>query len=345
MTAGLLAANLIGHGEVVELLQHELAKPSHAYLFVGPAGVGKATVARDFARLLLCPIGGDHVEPCRSCRRIASGNHPDLVLVEPEGRASLGVETARSVVSQAVLSPVESERRVFLAEDAGTMTEQAANALLKTLEEPTAAVTFLLVSESEDDFPLTLASRCRVVRFGRVPEDELTAELERQGLAAEEARVLALVSGGRPGLALQLGSEPQVADLRQAWLNLPSRLSGRPGDSFRLAEEMIALIEPLASELAGTVAGGAEQRDRAKRRATQSLLASGLEILASFYLDSASLQLGGPIRNRDVALSELARVSPAVAVNAANLILDAVVDLIGNLRPLPLLAALFTSLE
>jgi hypothetical protein len=108
---------------------------------------------------------------------------------------------------------------------------------------------------------------------------------------------------------------------------------------------MLNAIEPLASDLAGSVSGGAEHRDRAKRRATQSLLASGLEILASFYLDSASLQLGGPIRNRDVPLAELARGSPASAVAAASLILDAVVDLSGNLRPIPVLAALFTSLE
>lgn len=345
MTTALLAPELIGHGEVTELLNRELKEPSHAYLFTGPAGVGKATVAREFARLLLCPEAGDHALPCSSCRRVGSGNHPDLVVVEPEGRASLGVDTARSMVTQAVLSPVESHRRVFLVDDAGLMTEQAANAMLKTLEEPTAVVTFLIVSESDDDFPPTVASRCRVIRFGRVPEAELTEALTERGMEAEEARVLAMVSGGRPGLALQLGPGSPVAELRRAWLSLPVRFSGRPGDGFSLAEEMMTSIEPLAAEIAGAVAGGAELRDRARRRATQSLLASGLEILASFYLDAASLQLGGPIRNRDVPLAELTHVSPAVAIRAATLILDAVVDLSGNLRPIPVLAALFTAIE
>ncbi|MEX0667686.1 MAG: hypothetical protein WD313_05100, partial [Acidimicrobiia bacterium] len=104
---------VIGHREIVTFLQAEMAAPGHAYLFTGASAVGKATVAREFARLLLCPEAGAHVEPCRSCRRVASGNHPDLISVEPEGRTSLGVDQARGVVSQAALSPVESPTRVF----------------------------------------------------------------------------------------------------------------------------------------------------------------------------------------------------------------------------------------
>jgi DNA polymerase III delta' subunit len=334
---------VIGHREVVDFLRAEVVAPGHAYLFTGAGSVGKATVAREFARLLLCPEVGDHGEPCRSCRRVASGNHPDLITVEPEGRTSLGVDQARGVVSQAALSPVESPRRVFLFEDAGLMTEQAANTLLKTLEEPTAPVIFLLVAESEDDFPPTIASRCRTVHFGRVPDDELTQALVDRGIGAEAARVAAMVAGGRPGLALALATRPEVARVRQAWLSLPERVTARPGDGFALAEEMLATLEPLAVDLAG-VEGTAEARDRAKKRATQSLLAGGLEILASFYADGASLQLGGPVRNRDVPLPSLTTVPPARAVANAQLVLDAVVDLAGNLRATPVLASLFTSL-
>ena len=128
-----VAFSLIGHHDVLAFIESELKKPSHAYLFVGPTGTGKATVAREFARLLLCPEHGVHDEACSSCRRIGTGNHPDLVIVEPEGRTSLGADTARWVVGQAVLTPVESDRRLFLIEEAGLMTDQAANALLKTL--------------------------------------------------------------------------------------------------------------------------------------------------------------------------------------------------------------------
>jgi DNA polymerase-3 subunit delta' len=334
---------VIGHREVLAFLRAELASPGHAYLFTGAAAVGKATVAKEFARLLLCPAGGDHEQPCRSCRRVASGNHPDLITVEPEGRTSLGVDQARGVVSQASLSPVESPTRVFLFADAGLMTEQAANTLLKTLEEPTAPVIFLLVAESEDDFPPTIASRCRTVHFGRVPDDELTQALVGRGIAAEAARVAAMVAGGRPGLAVALATRPDVARVRQAWLSVPERVTARPGDGFRLAEEMLAALEPLAADLAAGEAS-AEARDRAKKRATQSLLAGGLEILASFYVDGASLQLGGPVRNRDVPLPALTTVPPARAVANAQLVLDAVVDLAGNLRAVPVLASLFSSL-
>jgi DNA polymerase III delta' subunit len=338
-----LASTLIGHEEVLAFLGNELKRSSHAYLFVGPTGTGKATLAREFARLLLCPDNGQHEVACSSCRRIGTGNHPDLIVVEPEGRTSLGADTARWVVGQAVLTPVESERRVFLVEEAGLMTDQAANALLKTLEEPSAPVVFLLVAESEEDFPPTVASRCRIVRMGRVPEDHLTAALIARGIEKEKAQVLALVSSGRPGLALQLAGQPEIAELRQTWLSVPNRPSARPGDAITMAEELLARIEPLATQVAASQPT-ADQRDRAKRRASQSLLAGGLEILASFYLDSASLQLGGPIRNTDVPLPDLTRSSPARSVAASHQVLDAIVDLAGNLRPVPVLAALFSSL-
>ena len=100
--------DVIGHDRVTELLQREAPAAANAYLLVGASGVGKATVARRFATLLLCPEGGNHAlvegpEECRTCRRVMSGSHPDLILVEPEGRQSLGVDQARSTIAQAAL--------------------------------------------------------------------------------------------------------------------------------------------------------------------------------------------------------------------------------------------------
>jgi DNA polymerase-3 subunit delta' len=335
-------AGVIGHQRVLDLLTREAPSPANAYLFIGAAGVGKATVARRFTALLLCPDGGDHAEACRSCRRVESGNHPDLIVVAPEGRQSLGVDQARATIQQASLSPVESPRKVFLFEEAGLLTEQAANALLKTLEEPSDTTVFVLVAESEDQLPTTVASRCRTVHFGRVSEEELLTALGGHGIGPEQVATLARLSGGRPGLALSLHASPAVAGFRTAWLSVPVRATDRAGESFVLASEMLASVDPLLEGVGDELTK--EQADKDKRRVRQALLATGLEIMASWYLDAAAVQLGGPIRNRDVPVALLTEVTPTRAVRNAERVMDAVVDLEANLRPQLLLADLFCDL-
>ncbi len=331
---------LVGHARVVDLLTRELESPAGAYLFVGAAAVGKATAARHFATGLLCPVGDP---TCNICRRARAGNHADLVPVLPEGRATLGVDQARSVVAQAAVAPVEGERKVFLFEEAGAMTDQAANALLKTLEEPTATTVFILVAESEDEFPSTISSRCRTVHFGRVEEGELIEALAAGGLSREDAEGLARVAGGRPGLAFALARRPQAAEFRRLWLSIPGRVTPRPGDAQRLAEEVLGALEPMIAEAVGDTEDK-DRKARAERRAELALLTSGLEILASWYTDSASLQHGGPIRNTDIPLADLTDVTPAQAVANAERVLDATVDLTLNLRRQLLLAHLFATL-
>lgn len=339
-----LFAGIVGHARVAELLRREARSPANAYLFTGVSGVGKATVARAFVTLLLCPEGGDHDEPCRSCRRVVSGNHPDLTVVRPEGRQSLGVDQARSTVQQAVMAPVEGDRKVFLLEEASATTEQAANALLKTLEEPTATTVFVLVAEAEDDLPSTVASRCRSIHFGRVPEPEIREALESAGVASERAAVLATMVGGRPGLAMALAASPDVAEYRSRWLEIPHRVSDRPGESFQLAQEILAAADPLADGAVDADGLTKEEADRGRRRARTALLVTGLEILATWYADAAAVQYGSQIRNADVSVASLTAVSPRRAVRNAEIVLDAVADLQANLRPQLLLANLFTEL-
>lgn len=333
-----LFSDVIGHGRVVALLERELAAPAQAYLFVGSQSVGKEHVARRFAAGLL---GG--VEDERALRLALAGNHPDLTILEPEGATSLGVDQAREVVSRASMAPVESSRTVFLLPDAGAMTESAANALLKTLEEPTSAVVFLLVAESEDDFPPTVASRCRTIHMGRVPLDDVVAALQARGLTADEATGVAIVSGGRPGLALALMSRPEVAQFRTMWLSIPERVSPHPGDGQRIASEVLSELAPLVED---AVPDGLnkDKAQRARRRVEMSLLVSGLEILASWYADSAALQMGGPVRNGDLELGPFTDVAPRKAVRSAEEVLDAVVDIQSNLRRELVLANLFSSL-
>ena len=334
---------VIGHERVVELLRREVSAPAQAYLFTGPDSVGKATLAARFAAALLCAEGGEHDVECRSCRLVREGVHPDVTVVEPEGATSLGVDQAREVVTRSSLRPVESDRSVFLFPEAGTMTEQAANALLKTLEEPTASVVFLLVAESEDDFPATVASRCRTIHIGRVPQETMVAALEARGLDRAAAEGVAVVSGGRPGLALALMDRPEVSRFRDLWLAIPGQVTPHPGDGQRLASDVLSEIAPLVDQSVSDDMTK-EREQRARRRAEQSLLVNGLEILASWYTDSASLQMGGPVRNSDLPLGTFTDVSPRKAVASAEKILDAVVDIQANLRRELVLANLFAGL-
>jgi DNA polymerase-3 subunit delta' len=350
-TGQLVAAHpfdsVVGHRRTLAMLSSEPASPAHAYLFVGPEGVGKGTVARAFAALLVCPTGGAHDGECSSCRRAASGNHPDVNIVEPEGRTMLTVSQARTTMAQATLAPVESARKVFVFDEAGVMSEGAANALLKTLEEPNATTAFVLVSDSEEDLPATLGSRCRIIHFGRVDEAEVIAALEKVGVANEQATEAARLGGGRPGLALGLATQPEVASFRRAWLAVPGRVAAAPGDSFILAEELLDGLEPLLAgmeEHSLTEHASKEKRERDNHRAKRELLISGVEILASWYLDAAAVQFGATPRNRDLELTDLTEVPPAVAVASAERVLDAAVELRANQRPTLVLASLFTEL-
>ncbi len=341
---------IIGHRGVVDLLDREIIEPAQSYLFVGPSNVGKATIARRFAASLLC---GDDA----ACfGRVMAGIHPDLVLVEPEGRASITVDQARRVVSQATRTPLESDRKVFLLEEGGMLNDEAANALLKTLEEPTPATVFVIVTETEDDLPGTVASRCRTVVLGRVSELEVAEGLLALGIERDQAREAARIAGGRPGLALALATEPQVANYRRLWLSIPMRLGEHPGDAFRLADETMESAEPL---LAALKLRQQEERDalgdnaprslkdrqtRELKRATDALHTTGLEILASFYRDVAAAQFGSPVRNTDIPIAALSSMTPRRAIAGAERAMVAIEALGRNQRPQLAFANLFAEL-
>jgi DNA polymerase-3 subunit delta' len=341
---------IVGHVGVVGLLERELVQAAHSYLFVGPTNVGKAMIARRFAAALLC---GD-TPACIG--RVLAGSHPDLILVEPEGRASITVEQARSVVSQATRSPLESDRKVFLFEEGGLMNDEAANALLKTLEEPTPASLFIIVAEAEDDLPSTIASRCRTVVFGRVSDEEVVAGLADLGVAGEQAAQAARIAGGRPGLALALATEPHVADYRRFWLSLPMRLGDQPGDAFRLSDEAVTSTGPLLVALEArqkrerdalgddVTKAFQERQARELKRAANALHVTGLEILASYYRDVAAAQIGGSVRNTDVPVASLSALTPRRAVACAERVLSAIDALAVNQRPQLAFANLFADL-
>ena len=196
---------IIGHGErLADLSKAVLSgRLSHAYLFLGPAGVGKTTVAFAFAQAILClnrtmPACGE----CRSCRLFAAGNHPDFRPIGLEG--TIKIELIRELQRDVGYSPLISEHKVFLLSPLELMTEVAANGLLKTLEEPPPRVHFLGIAEDESALLATVRSRMSPVWLAPVPREEIIRGLTARGCDGERASVLAERSRGLPGVALAM---------------------------------------------------------------------------------------------------------------------------------------------
>ena len=169
----------------------------------------------------------------------------------------------------------------------------------------------------------------------RVDEAEVVAALEQAGVESEQATEAARLGAGRPGLALGLATQHEVASFRRAWLAVPGRVSARPGDSFVLAEELLDGLDPLLAgveEHSLAEPASKEKRERDNHRARRAARL-GVEILASWYLDAAAVQFGATPRNRDLDLTDLTEVPPDVAVAAAERVLDAAVELRANQRP------------
>lgn len=199
--------DIIGHDEIIAGLTAMLAsgRIPHALLFVGPEGIGKSTVARVLASALLCT---DHESKpcglCQSCRMAASGAHPDLLLVSPVGNA-VKIDQIRQLVREAALtSYAAGQRRVAVIEGAESMTAQAANSLLKTLEEPPGDFVFILVSHAREKMLDTILSRCRLISFTPLYHSLLAKALTDKGYEPEQADTAARLSSGRVGTALSL---------------------------------------------------------------------------------------------------------------------------------------------
>jgi DNA polymerase-3 subunit delta' len=185
-------------------------RPSHAYLFHGPAGSGKRTAARAFAAALLADGAADP-EGVRA--RVAHGTHPDLTWVTPSGAHEMLVgDVEEAVIGAAAMTPFEASRRVFVLERADTLIEQAANKLLKTLEEPAPFVHLILLTDRLAEVLPTIRSRCQLVRFDALAPEQLAAQLERHGVAPEQAAACARLAlgDGERALALALGDGPAL---------------------------------------------------------------------------------------------------------------------------------------
>jgi DNA polymerase-3 subunit delta' len=188
--------DLIGQRQAVDFLRvaADSGRVSHAYLFVGPPGSGKKTAARAFACALFCEDGG--CGACGVCHRIRRGNHPDVHVISPEGAASYLVPQVREVIHDTNLTPIEGARKVYIIEDADLFNDASANAFLKTLEEPPSDVVVILLAHSLDSVLPTIASRCQIVRFRRLPPEMAAQLLGEQTAAGRNEALEALAAAG-----------------------------------------------------------------------------------------------------------------------------------------------------
>jgi DNA polymerase-3 subunit delta' len=235
---------LIGHEAVVDLLSARVrsGRVGHAYLITGPPGIGRATLAVRLAQAVNCEVvaaegGGDPCGECRSCDLIARRAHADMQFIEPDGRY-IRIETIRDLQHDIMLRPIEARSRVAIIEEMQHATDQAADALLKTLEEPPPTSRLILTADAAESLRPTIVSRCQVVPLRPVPVDRIAAALiDRLSLSPGEASMLARLSGGRPGWAIRAADQPETLEARAAILEgMFAALSADRVGRFQYAE-------------------------------------------------------------------------------------------------------------
>lgn len=199
----------------------ENKKVAHAYIFLGPSGIGKKLVAFDFAKALNCDsyelnIANTPCGTCLSCRKIESSNHPDILFVRPEKEgASIKIDMIRQVIRDSGIKPYEGRKKVYIIDDADYMTEEASNALLKTLEAPPSDSVLILITGSLDALLDTIVSRSQVVRFFPLGINVAADLLEKQySIDSVKARILAHMTCGCLGEALSRSKDESFFNTR-----------------------------------------------------------------------------------------------------------------------------------
>jgi DNA polymerase-3 subunit delta' len=325
-----LFSDIIGQEMAVALLTRALEQgASHAYLFSGPPGVGKSIAALAFAAALACPDGG--CGACATCRRVREGLHPDIEIVAPEGNV-IRKEEILEINLHAAYRPYEARAKVYIFLEADSFNLEAANAFLKTLEEPPGHVHFILVTDRPERLLPTIVSRCQLVAFSPVPARAIAADLStRWGMKPEEARLLARVAGGNLSYARELATSDGARRQRDILLDLARDLpqAGLLDTELALDEAMASaearqgeVVPEIKAELRRALewAGDARTRkwlekrseDKIKRQ-QRRLRTQGLQTLtrvfAGWYRDLALVSVGAEdaVLNQD-RLSELQTV-------------------------------------
>ena len=290
--------DILGHDRIIEVLRRSLrgGKTAHSYLFEGVTGSGRKKTALALIQALFCTERTDDAcGACPSCRKIDGGNHPDIHLIAPlPDKRDISIEQLREMQHILSLRPYEAPRKACIIDPAERMSVSAANSLLKTLEEPPGNALIILLTENAGMLLPTVRSRCQLIRFAPLSPEHILTLLERSGMAAEAAALVAPMSGGSMQRALDLDNESLTAR-REAVLSRVEQMSIHQISSvFDAAEELsgnrdatLELLDMLLSFFRDAVhlgAGSTEIVNRSVRPAIESIAArrsfpGNLEIL------------------------------------------------------------------
>lgn len=239
-------AAVVGQSDAVARLRSAAVDPVHAYLLLGPPGVGAATAATAFAAEVLAHATG--VDPDRARRLAAEGNHPDLIRIEPEGQ-TLRVVDADAATRAAMRSPMEADRKVIVIPSVDAIEMATIGKLLKIVEEPPPSTTFVLLAAEVIPDIVTIASRCVTVPFGPLPPTVVIEALLADGADAERAELAAAASGGDLDRARLLVTDDALAERAAAWAASLGRLDGTGATVWTVVEELRAGMDAAAGPL------------------------------------------------------------------------------------------------